>query len=141
MINVYFDSGTTNSRIFVLEGGRILYHDKAGTGCRDAALAGDPSILTRALRRLYQNALDTLHIKDEQVRGIYLSGMATSPSGLQEVEHLSAHRAPGASGKHRELPGKQLFSQGTALDSGAENLRKRRNGFPGRGIPGEQCPW
>ena len=52
MINVYFDSGTTNSRIFVLEGGRILYHDKAGTGCRDAALAGDPSILTRALRRL-----------------------------------------------------------------------------------------
>ncbi len=46
MINVYFDSGTTNSRIFVLEGGRILYHDKAGTGCRDAALAGDPSILT-----------------------------------------------------------------------------------------------
>ena len=89
MINVYFDSGTTNSRIFVLEGGRILYHDKAGTGCRDAALAGDPSILTRALRRLYQNALDTLHIKDEQVQGIYLSGMATSSSGLQEVEHLS----------------------------------------------------
>lgn len=89
MINVYFDSGTTNSRIFVLEGGHVLYHEKAGTGCRDAALAGDSSILTRALWRLYQNALDTLHIKDEQVQGIYLSGMATSPSGLQEVEHLS----------------------------------------------------
>lgn len=89
MINVYFDSGTTNSRIFVLEGGNVLYHEKAGTGCRDAALAGDSSILTRALWRLYQNALDTLHIKDEQVQGIYLSGMATSSSGLQEVEHLS----------------------------------------------------
>lgn len=49
MINVYFDSGTTNSRIFVLEGGNVLYHEKAGTGCRDAALAGDSSILTRAL--------------------------------------------------------------------------------------------
>ena len=89
MINVYFDSGTTNSRIFVLEGGHVLYHEKASTGCRDAALAGDSSILTRTLWWLYQNALDTLHVKDEQVQGIYLSGMATSPSGLQEVEHLS----------------------------------------------------
>ena len=88
MIYAYFDSGTTNSRIFLLENGQILYHSKIKTGCKDAALAGDSSVLIEALWKLYQNALVAMHLQDEQIRGIYLSGMATSANGLQEVEHL-----------------------------------------------------
>ena len=89
MIYAYFDSGTSNSRIFLLKNGQVLYHATVQTGCRDAALAGNSSILVQALWELYQNALKALQLQDDQVCALYLSGMATSSNGLLEVEHLS----------------------------------------------------
>ena len=89
MITVYYDSGTTNSRIFLLENGRVLHSEKVKVGCKDAALAGDPGVLVRALYGLYTNALAACSLQDKDVDAIYLSGMATTASGLMEVEHLS----------------------------------------------------
>lgn len=89
MITVYYDSGTTNSRIFLLKDGCVLHSEKVKIGCKDAALAGDPGVLVQALYGLYINALSACTLQDSDVNAIYLSGMATTPSGLMEVEHLS----------------------------------------------------
>ncbi len=86
---VYFDSGTTNSRIFVLnESYEVLFSSKKEVGSKNSAISGSNRILLNGLKELYEKALTTLLIQDSDVAYIYASGMVTSPYGIVEVPHI-----------------------------------------------------
>lgn len=89
MYTVYFDSGTTNTRVYLLDGQRIADRKSAQIGSRDSALHNDSSILVRELKRLYDELLTRNDLQEQDVSGIYMSGMISCPSGMVEIEHLS----------------------------------------------------
>lgn len=89
MYYVYFDSGTTNTRVYLLEDHKILEHKSAQIGSRDSALRNDPTILVRELKRLYDALLAHAGLCDGDVSDLYFSGMISCPSGMVEIEHLS----------------------------------------------------
>lgn len=88
----YFDSGTSNSRGYLLDldeagNGRILATRKAALGSKDVSQTGDRTLLPRGLKKLYDEVLAEAGIADEQISKIYASGMITSPFGLIEIPH------------------------------------------------------
>ncbi len=86
---IYFDSGTSNSRVYVLDRQfQILYVSKKNVGSKDSAVAGNNRVLIEGLKELYDGALATSGITEDEVINIYASGMVTSPYGLKEVPHL-----------------------------------------------------
>lgn len=84
----YFDSGTTNTRIYILADDRVIYTDEEKVGSKNSALAGDSTVLLAGLKRLYDRTLNSLSFMDTNIDAIYLSGMVSCPSGICEVEHL-----------------------------------------------------
>lgn len=86
---VYFDSGTTNTRIYLLnERLEQLYCSKQQVGSRDSAIAGTNTLLIGGLYSLYSQLLARRGLHDREITQIYASGMITSPYGLREVPHL-----------------------------------------------------
>lgn len=86
---VYYDSGTSNSRIYILDSqGQVVYRKKAAVGSKDSAIAGSNQVLIEGLKGLYDTALRELCLKDGEIGEIYASGMVTSPYGLKEIPHL-----------------------------------------------------
>ncbi len=89
MYKVYFDSGTTNTRVyFINEKGEIIYRNHKQVGSKDASVTGDKTLLPRELNKLYNDGLNLLEIKDKDVESIWMSGMITSPNGIVEVPHI-----------------------------------------------------
>ena len=88
MYIVYYDSGTTNTRAYLIKDGRIAGRLERQVGARNSALMQDNAVLVRELRDRFDALLEDAHIYNEEVAHIYLSGMISSPSGLVEVEHL-----------------------------------------------------
>ena len=89
-VTVYYDSGTTNSRAYLLgENCELLATAKREVGSKDSALAGSNKVLILALKELYDELLSQTGLSDGDVDAIYASGMITCPSGLHEVPHLT----------------------------------------------------
>lgn len=87
---VYFDSGTTNSRGYLLDSElNMLDMEKAAVGSKDSAIAGTNLVLIDGLYGIYTKLLDKNSIADCDIIDIYLSGMVTCPYGLCEVPHLA----------------------------------------------------
>lgn len=85
---IYFDSGTSNTRIYLLgDDLRVLHSDSINVGSKDSALAGGNSIILDTLSTLYTRTLSEMGLKDEDIVEIYGSGMLTSPYGLTEISH------------------------------------------------------
>lgn len=89
MYYFYYDSGTTNTRAYLIRNNQIVQQGERSVGSRNCALMNDNTILKNALQQLYQELLAKEKISDCDVKDIYLSGMISSPSGLIEIEHLS----------------------------------------------------
>ena len=88
---VYYDSGTTNSRAYLLgENCELLATAKREVGSKDSALAGSNKVLILALKELYDELLSQNGLRDGDVNAIYASGMITSNVGLLEIPHLIA---------------------------------------------------
>ncbi|MCD8241384.1 MAG: 2-dehydro-3-deoxygalactonokinase [Lachnospiraceae bacterium] len=86
---IYFDSGTSNSRVYVLDREfQVMYVIKNNVGSMYSAGAGSYRVLIEGLKELYDGALAASGITEEEVIDIYASGMVTSPYGLKEVPHL-----------------------------------------------------
>jgi len=86
----YFDSGTTNSRIYILDDAlNPICTGKRSVGSRDTAITGDRSVLVDGLYGLYCEALEKCGLTDGDVGAIYASGMITSAYGLLEVPHCA----------------------------------------------------
>lgn len=90
MYLVYYDSGTTNTRAYLIKDSRIVDRKERKIGARDAALAGDNTVLIEALYQMYQTLLEEEGIAEADVERILLSGMISCPTGMVEVEHLPA---------------------------------------------------
>lgn len=88
MINVYYDSGTTNTRIYLMKEEKVLDQLFLEAGTRDSAISGDRSVLIRKLKEGYDALLERNSLDDDDVEDIYLSGMITNPFGIIEVPHL-----------------------------------------------------
>lgn len=84
----YFDSGTSNTRGYLIRNGTVIHSGKAAVGSKDVSISGDRGVLVQGLKTLYDQVLWEGGASDEEVDGIYASGMITSPYGLQEVPHL-----------------------------------------------------
>lgn len=86
---VYFDSGTTNSRAYLLDkDGRLLDKHRVSIGSKDAAIAGKNDCLLAALHGMYRELLKANGLADGAIDAIYASGMATSPYGIAEIAHI-----------------------------------------------------
>ncbi|MGP1348404.1 MAG: 2-dehydro-3-deoxygalactonokinase [Stomatobaculum sp.] len=86
---VYFDSGTSNSRIYLLDQNfHIVYVAKKNIGSKDSSIAGNNKILIEGLYDLYCKLLEENNLQDQDIKHVYMSGMVTSPYGLKEVPHL-----------------------------------------------------
>lgn len=84
---VYYDSGTTNSRAYLVRNGVVIDTLSEKTGTVDNVLSGDKRTLEKALFHMYHQLLDANHITDAEIDMIYMSGMATSKNGIYEVDY------------------------------------------------------
>ncbi len=89
MYNIYFDSGTSNTRIYLIENDQIRDKSKANIGSKDSSITGNNDILIKGLKDLYSKILEKNNLKDNDIKNIYASGMITSPFGIKEIPHLS----------------------------------------------------
>lgn len=86
---LYFDSGTSNTRAYLLDRDfRICDSAKRTVGSKDSAIAGSNRVLIEGMKILYDQVLEANSLSDGDVEAIYASGMVTSPYGLKEIPHL-----------------------------------------------------
>jgi len=80
--------GTTNTRVWLVQGAEVLARAQAGIGVRDSARDGSPARIRAGLRDLIQ----TVREKGPNARPscVLAAGMITSPLGLAEVPHVPA---------------------------------------------------
>ena len=89
MFRVYFDSGTTNTRMyFIDENEKIVWRAEKEVGSKDAAVSGDKELLPSELSKLFRLGLEKLGISEDFVESVWMSGMITSPNGIVEVPHI-----------------------------------------------------
>ena len=68
---VYFDSGTSNSRIYLLDKDfQVLYVDKKNVGSRNSSIEGSNRVLIEGLYELYTKLLQEKHLTEEDVTSI-----------------------------------------------------------------------
>jgi 2-dehydro-3-deoxygalactonokinase len=87
---VAVDSGTTSTRVWVLEGGDVKAGSSGRGGARDFVRKRDRDELLGRLRDLADRALATARSSWDDVEAIVAFGMITSELGLEEVPHLEA---------------------------------------------------
>lgn len=88
MYIIYYDSGTTNTRAYLLQNNRLIGKRQFSIGSKDTAGPDGRSFLLHRLYQLYQELLAEFALTDEQISCIYMSGMISSPNGIVEVPHL-----------------------------------------------------
>lgn len=87
----YYDLGTTNMRLFLLDGEKkLLSTRRKALGAKDSAIASSNRELLMGMKALYEEALLEAAGTDADVTAIYASGMATSPYGIYEIPHYPA---------------------------------------------------
>jgi 2-dehydro-3-deoxygalactonokinase len=87
---VVVDSGTTSTRVWVVEQGDVKATSSSRSGARDVARTKDRSELLRRIRELADEALAAAGSTWKAVEAIVAFGMITSELGLEEVPHLEA---------------------------------------------------
>ncbi|MHA6483319.1 2-dehydro-3-deoxygalactonokinase [Paenibacillus sp. strain BS8-2] len=85
---IVIDCGTTNCRMRLLDGDRVLASVTKETGAGDTAQSGSNAALRRALKESYEELVMAEPEAVREVHDIVASGMITSSAGLMEIEHL-----------------------------------------------------
>ena len=87
------DTGTTNTRVWLLRGAEVLATARVGVGVRDTARDGTAARLYEALREAIAS------VSSHKIEGggdgpvphaVIAAGMITSPLGLRDIPHLVA---------------------------------------------------
>lgn len=86
---VYFDSGTTNTRGYLICNGIVKDSIKENIGTINNVLEDDPKVLESEVYKIYQKLLERNDMVDEQINDIYMSGMATSCNGIFETDYMN----------------------------------------------------
>jgi 2-dehydro-3-deoxygalactonokinase len=87
---VVVDSGTTSTRVWVVEDGNVKASSSSRSGARDVVRTKDRGELLGRIRELADEALAAAGSTWEAVEAIVAFGMITSELGLEEVPHLEA---------------------------------------------------
>ncbi len=87
---ICIDTGTTNTRIWLMQGDQILARATAQVGVRDSAKDGTNERLRAALRELISNVRAEAKAKDARPDCVIAAGMITSSLGLADVPHIAA---------------------------------------------------
>lgn len=82
---IFIDTGTTNTRVWLVRGAKILAHKTAMVGVRDSAREGSTARLRASLRELIADIQTT-----ERASCAIAAGMITSALGLADVPHIPA---------------------------------------------------
>ena len=82
---IFVDTGTTNSRVWLMKENEILVRAEAMVGVRDTAREGNNDRLKAALGDLISE-VQTTH----KATAVIAAGMITSALGLADIPHLSA---------------------------------------------------
>lgn len=85
---IVIDCGTTNCRMRLLDGSRVIASVTKETGAGDTAQSGSNAGLRRALKESYEELTIAEPEAVREVHDIVASGMITSSAGLMDVEHL-----------------------------------------------------
>src|SRR5215831_7300825 len=87
---VCVDAGTTNTRVWLTAGDRVIARAQAGVGVRDTARDGSSERLRGALRELIDQVRGDArdHGFAHSLECVIAAGMITSPLGLAEVPHV-----------------------------------------------------
>ena len=86
----FIDSGTTNSRVFIVKDGTIVSQGVRKVGVRDTAITGNKNKLRDGIRDAVLEAVESAGITVGDIKCCIASGMITSELGLVEVPHLVA---------------------------------------------------
>ncbi|KXL53447.1 2-keto-3-deoxy-galactonokinase [Anaerotignum neopropionicum] len=89
MYHIYMDSGTTNTKVFLVREGSCIDTLILPVGTKDSAISGSNEILLQGLKKGYDDILKHNGVLDSWVTQICLSGMVTNPFGIIEVPHIS----------------------------------------------------
>jgi 2-dehydro-3-deoxygalactonokinase len=86
------DAGTTNTRVWLTSGDRVIARAQTGVGVRDTAREGSSERLRNALRELINQIRDEARNQGfgKSPECVIAAGMITSPLGLAEVPHVAA---------------------------------------------------
>lgn len=93
------DTGTTNTRVWLLRGAEVLATARVGVGVRDTAREGTAAKLYEALREAIASVSShtiegggdgPLRVPEAVPQAVIAAGMITSPLGLREIPHLVA---------------------------------------------------
>jgi 2-dehydro-3-deoxygalactonokinase len=85
------DCGTTNSRVYVLDGLlRVLARGAKKVGVRDTAITGSRRALQAGLQELFEQTVADAGLDVADLACAVTSGMITSEIGLLEIPHLWA---------------------------------------------------
>ena len=91
---VYFDSGTTNSRAYLIADGKLSDEVKGAVGTITNVMSGSNDVLPLELYKMYQELIKRNGLSDADIHGIYMSGMATSKNGVKEISYLQLPLSP-----------------------------------------------
>jgi len=89
---LYVDMGTTNTRVWLALGERVLAQSSIGVGVRNTARDGSATRLRAALREVIAEACEAGTAQDQSCvpSCVVAAGMISSPLGLVEVPHIRA---------------------------------------------------
>jgi 2-dehydro-3-deoxygalactonokinase len=87
---VAIDTGTTNTKVWVVSDGEIVSEARGRAGARDVAGREDRAWLAVRIRRIVEEALASAGADWSDVDAMVGFGMLTSELGLEEVPHLHA---------------------------------------------------
>ena len=85
------DSGTTNSRVYIVnEQAEVLSKATETVGVKDTAITGSRESLKQGIKRCFHTAMENIGITEKDIHLVLSSGMITSEIGLIEIPHLVA---------------------------------------------------
>jgi 2-dehydro-3-deoxygalactonokinase len=87
VIAITVDVGTTNSRIKVIEDGKILATASTKVGIKDVAITGSQDVLESGLAKIVFEGLEKADRQIAEVEYFAASGMITCNLGLMELPH------------------------------------------------------
>lgn len=84
------DTGTTNTRIYLVDHGQVISQASEAVGIRDTAVSGSKQPLKDGLSRCFSRVLRQAGVSAESVDCVIASGMITTELGLIDIPHLPA---------------------------------------------------
>jgi len=88
MYNIYMDTGTSNTRAYLIKGFELIDAAAIHVGTKDSAISGSNKVLLSAMKECYDKLLMNNGLQDGDIKGLWSSGMVTNTFGIVEVEHV-----------------------------------------------------